>query len=60
MSQSNYTEQMDYTYSNANVSQAEFEERYQLSVSDPEAFWGEEGKRLVWSKPYTKVKKYKL
>ena len=56
MSQSNYTEQMDYTYSNANVSQAEFEERYQLSVSDPEAFWGEEGKRLVWSKPYTKVK----
>ncbi|MEC8485208.1 MAG: AMP-binding protein, partial [Pseudomonadota bacterium] len=47
---------MDYTYSNANVSQAEFEERYQLSVSDPEAFWGEEGKRLVWSKPYTKVK----
>ncbi|MBJ7550674.1 acetate--CoA ligase [Marinomonas ostreistagni] len=56
MSQSNYTEQMDYTYSNANVSQAEFEERYQLSVSNPEAFWGEEGKRLVWSKPYTKVK----
>ncbi|MBM6549640.1 acetate--CoA ligase [Marinomonas ostreistagni] len=56
MSQTSYTEQMDYTYSNANVSQAEFEQRYQESISDPEAFWRKEGQRLEWSKPYTKVK----
>ncbi|SBS26565.1 Acetyl-coenzyme A synthetase [Marinomonas aquimarina] len=56
MSHSEYTEQMDYTYSNANVSQAEFEQRYQESITDPDAFWGKEGLRLAWSKPYTKVK----
>ncbi|CUB02495.1 acetate--CoA ligase [Marinomonas fungiae] len=56
MSHSEYTEQMDYTYSNANVSQAEFEQRYQESISDPDTFWGKEGLRLAWSKPYTKVK----
>jgi len=29
---------------------------YEASISDPEAFWGEQGKRLDWIKPYTKVK----
>jgi acetyl-CoA synthetase len=29
---------------------------YEQSVKDPEAFWGEHGKRLDWIKPYTKVK----
>ena len=29
---------------------------YAASVADPEAFWGEEGKRLDWSKPYGRVK----
>ncbi|WP_373281696.1 acetate--CoA ligase, partial [Litoreibacter roseus] len=29
---------------------------YWSSVSDPEAFWGEQGKRLDWITPYTKVK----
>jgi acetyl-CoA synthetase len=29
---------------------------YAASVNDPEAFWGEHGKRLDWLKPYTKVK----
>lgn len=56
MSQTSYTEQMDYTYSNANVSQAEFEQRYQESISNPEEFWRKEGQRLAWSKPYSKVK----
>ena len=26
------------------------------SVSNPEGFWGEQGKRLDWIKPYSKVK----
>ena len=29
---------------------------YEQSVKDPDAFWGENGQRLDWSKPYTKVK----
>ena len=29
---------------------------YEQSVSDPEGFWGEHGKRIDWFKPYTKVK----
>ncbi|WP_194096209.1 acetate--CoA ligase [Marivivens aquimaris] len=29
---------------------------YEASVSDPEGFWGEHGKRLDWIEPYTKVK----
>ncbi|MBU1293772.1 MAG: acetate--CoA ligase [Gammaproteobacteria bacterium] len=41
---------------NANVSQAEFEKRYQESIENPDEFWGREGKRIDWFKPYTKVK----
>ena len=29
---------------------------YQQSVDDPDGFWREQGKRIDWSKPYTKVK----
>jgi acetyl-CoA synthetase len=29
---------------------------YKDSVSNPEKFWAEHGKRIDWSKPYTKVK----
>ena len=29
---------------------------YAASIADPEAFWGEHGKRIDWMKPYTKVK----
>jgi acetyl-CoA synthetase len=29
---------------------------YRRSIEDPEGFWGEEGKRIDWLKPYTKVK----
>jgi len=28
---------------------------YQKSVTDPDAFWAEQGKRLDWIKPFTKV-----
>ena len=31
-------------------------EMYEQSVKDPDGFWGEQGKRLDWIKPYTKVK----
>ncbi len=31
-------------------------EMYKQSVDDPDGFWGEQGKRLDWMKPYTKIK----
>jgi acetyl-CoA synthetase len=33
-----------------------YQEMYAQSISDPAAFWGEQGKRLDWMRPYTKVK----
>ncbi len=41
---------------NATVSAEQYAEMYAASVSDPDAFWGEHGKRIDWIKPYTKVK----
>ena len=38
------------------VDAAQYEEMYANSLKDPEAFWGEHGKRIQWFKPYTKVK----
>ena len=29
---------------------------YKQSIEDPDAFWGEHGKRIEWMKPYTQVK----
>ncbi|MGY6696553.1 MAG: acetate--CoA ligase [Roseinatronobacter sp.] len=40
---------------NAHANAATYEEMYAASVTDPEAFWGEQGKRIDWIKPYTKV-----
>ncbi len=40
----------------ANLSPERYEEMYAASVADPEAFWGEQGQRLDWIAPYTKVK----
>ena len=40
----------------AHVDAAGYEARYQASLADPEAFWAEQGKRLDWIKPFTKVK----
>jgi acetyl-CoA synthetase len=40
----------------AYVDDAKYKDMYARSVKDPDGFWGEEGKRLDWIKPYTKVK----
>ncbi|MEM9426995.1 MAG: acetate--CoA ligase [Pseudomonadota bacterium] len=42
--------------SNAHADRAKYDAMYKQSVDDPEAFWGEHGKRIDWIKPYTKVK----
>ncbi len=38
------------------IDAAKYKEMYAASVNDPDAFWGEQGKRLDWITPYTKVK----
>ncbi|WP_114858366.1 acetate--CoA ligase [Azospirillum brasilense] len=40
----------------AYVDEAAYARLYEQSINDPEAFWGEQGKRIDWIKPYTKVK----
>ena len=42
--------------SRAWVDAVKYQEMYQRSISDPDGFWGEMGKRLDWIKPYTRVK----
>jgi len=38
------------------VDEARYKKMYEASIRDPNAFWGEQGKRIDWIKPYTKVK----
>jgi len=40
----------------ANLDAAGYKAMYERSIADPEGFWGEQGKRLDWIKPYTVVK----
>ncbi|MFY8112905.1 MAG: AMP-binding protein, partial [Rhabdaerophilum sp.] len=42
--------------SRAFFNDAAYTTKYEASVRDSEGFWREEGKRLDWMKPYTKVK----
>ena len=38
------------------VDEAKYQALYARSVKDPNGFWGDEGKRIDWIKPYSKVK----
>jgi acetyl-CoA synthetase len=38
------------------IDEAKYREMYAASVADPNKFWGEQGKRIDWIKPFTKVK----
>ena len=40
----------------AHCDAATYDKMYAESVSDPDGFWGREGKRIDWIKPFTKVK----
>lgn len=41
---------------NTHVDAAQYDAMYAASIADPNAFWGEHGKRIDWIKPYTQVK----
>ena len=38
------------------INPEQYQSDYQLSVTDPDAYWGKQGKILDWIKPYQKVK----
>ena len=40
----------------AHVDAAKYDAMYAASIADPVAFWGEQGKRVDWMTPFTKVK----
>ncbi len=40
----------------ARLRKADYDRLYAESVSDPDKFWGDVGKRLDWMRPYTQVK----
>ncbi|MBI4967358.1 MAG: acetate--CoA ligase [Rhodospirillales bacterium] len=40
----------------AHIDEAKYQAMYAQSVADPVKFWGEQGKRIDWFKPYTQVK----
>ncbi|WP_412509716.1 acetate--CoA ligase, partial [Roseovarius sp. SYSU LYC5161] len=44
------------TVSRAHVDAARYDEMYAASVSDPEGFWAEHGRRIDWITPFSKVK----
>jgi acetyl-CoA synthetase len=46
----------DEVAKNAFIDNDKYLEMYQRSIDDPEGFWEEQGKRINWIKPYTKVK----
>ena len=37
------------------INEAEYFRLYERSLADPDGFWGEQGRRLDWIKPYSKV-----
>ncbi len=49
------TESPEYV-AGAKVSRKQYDGMYAASLTDAETFWGEQGRRLSWMKPYTKVK----
>ncbi|NHQ74218.1 acetate--CoA ligase [Roseovarius gahaiensis] len=55
MSDKSYPPSADFA-ANAHVDADRYNEMYQASISDPEGFWAEHGKRVDWMTPFTKVK----
>ncbi|MBK5947227.1 acetate--CoA ligase [Rhodobacter veldkampii DSM 11550] len=43
-------------FENAHADLTKYRAMYAESIADPDGFWGREGQRLDWIKPYTKVK----
>jgi acetyl-CoA synthetase len=46
----------DAVAKNAWIDNDKYLEMYQQSIDDPVGFWGEQGKRINWIKPYSQIK----
>ena len=46
----------DAVAKNAWIDNDKYLEMYRQSIDDPEGFWGEQGKRINWIKPYSQIK----
>ncbi len=46
----------DATAKRAKITPEKYAAMYEESIGNPDKFWGEQGKRLDWTKPYTQVK----
>lgn len=44
------------TIARAHVNKAQYDAMYAASINDPDGFWGEQGQRIDWIKPYTQVR----
>ncbi len=56
MSEENTFEVFQKDIERTYCTEEEYFDKYNYSVSDPEGFWAEEGKRIDWIKPYSIVK----
>ncbi len=45
-----------HSFENTHCNAEQYKALYSDSISDPDSFWGEHGKRLNWMKPYSQVK----
>ncbi len=57
MSQETFPPSKEFA-ANSHADLAKYEAMYKASIDDPDAFWGEQGKRIDWIKPYTKVRNF--
>ncbi|MCR9112037.1 MAG: acetate--CoA ligase [Rhodobacteraceae bacterium] len=55
MSDKTYAPAADFT-AKAHIDAAKYDEMYAASIADPDGFWAEQGKRVDWIKPFSKVK----
>src|SRR5579864_2754021 len=44
------------SYSAARFNAERYEQEYRRSIDDPDAFWGDVGRRLEWIQPFSRVK----
>ena len=54
-SSDNYPVNADFAQ-NSLINNAQYQKMYQESISNPDAFWAEHGKRIDWIKPFSIVK----
>ncbi len=58
MSVSDVYKSKDWVKDKALINKDDYKKLYNQSITDPLFFWGEQGKRLDWYTPYTKIRDY--